>query len=85
MPFCKKLDCDTKNEPPYLATTLTYVAFTIDEVGNKDNQNRVLVHHEYYVLKDWREIPILLILNKSWMALYSNNLTNVLMHSFNNH
>jgi len=68
MPFCKKLDCDTKNEPPYLATTLTYVAFTIDEVGNKDNQNRVLIHHEYYVLKDWRQIPILLILNKSWMA-----------------
>jgi hypothetical protein len=22
MPFCKKLDCDVKNEPPYLATTL---------------------------------------------------------------
>jgi len=21
MPLCKKLDCDAKNEPPYLATT----------------------------------------------------------------
>ncbi len=23
-PFCKKLDCDTKSEPPYLATTFSY-------------------------------------------------------------
>jgi hypothetical protein len=23
-PFYKKLDCDTKSEPPYLATTLKY-------------------------------------------------------------
>ncbi len=30
MPFYKKLNCDTKNEPPYLAITFTYVAFTID-------------------------------------------------------
>ncbi len=26
-PFCKKLDCDAKNEPPYLATTYMLVAF----------------------------------------------------------
>jgi hypothetical protein len=53
MPFCKKLDFDTKSEPPYLATNIQYVAFKIDEVANVDNQNWVLVHHEYYVLKDW--------------------------------
>jgi hypothetical protein len=49
----KKLNCDTKSEPPYCATTLTYVALTIDEVVNVDNQNWVLVHPKYYVLKDW--------------------------------
>ncbi len=86
MPFYKKLNCDTKNEPPYLAITFTYVALIIDEVANVDNQNWVLVHHEYYALKDWWQILILLIIEQIVDGSYiSNNLTNVLMHSYNNH
>jgi hypothetical protein len=51
-----------------------------------DNQNWVLVHHEYYVLKDWWQILILLIIEQIVDGSYiSNNLTNVLMHSFNKH
>jgi len=29
MPFCKKLDCNAKNEPPYLLTTFASFMFTI--------------------------------------------------------
>jgi hypothetical protein len=51
-----------------------------------ENQNWVLVHHEYYVLKDWWQIPILLIIKQIVDGSYiSNNITNVLMHSFNDH
>jgi hypothetical protein len=51
-----------------------------------DNQNWILVHHEYYVLKDWWQIPILLIIEQIVDGSYiSNNITNVFVHSFNNH
>jgi hypothetical protein len=38
MPLCKKLDCDAKSEPPYLATTLLRLK-SLDSHGCHSSRN----------------------------------------------
>ncbi len=39
MPFCKKLDCNAKSEPPYLVTTLGN-KFVTSEIKQKKLRNK---------------------------------------------
>jgi hypothetical protein len=50
-----------------------YVALTTNEVTNIDNQNWVSM--DGYVVKDWCQIPIMIIVERIIDTSNSNNLT----------